>query len=50
MNDVAATFAMGIDAAIAPRPACSTELVSGDLPVFHWEYWGAFPAWGVSES
>ena len=45
-NNVAATFAMSVNdptpaisgngAAIIPRPASSTELVSDDFPVFHW--------------
>jgi hypothetical protein len=48
MDNIAATFTMGIDdpaptisgngAAIAPRPASSTELVSDEFPVFHWRH------------
>jgi hypothetical protein len=47
MDNVAATFAMGIDdppptllcdgAAITLRPASSTEFVSDDFPAFHWQ-------------
>jgi hypothetical protein len=46
MNHAAATFAMGLNdptpavsgngAAITPRPASSTELVSDGLPIFLW--------------
>src|SRR5947199_3072843 len=46
MNDVAFAVTVcvnnptpaisGNGAAIAPRPASSTELVSDDLPIFHW--------------
>jgi len=45
MNDVAATFAMGVNdptpaisdngAAITPRPTGSVQLVSDDFPVLH---------------
>ena len=48
MDNVAATVAMGVNdptsaisgngAAIAARPTSSTELVSADLPVFHWRH------------